>query len=114
MFKSIIAMGLGFCVSVLVTDLAKPASTYDLPGPADAFMMGNHVHSWCQRARPMALAYTAGLWDLSSRTVLLVHGFRGLARESAVEFQLDRLGRFCEPEHVVLDQNQEPPAKLVV
>jgi hypothetical protein len=25
MFKSIIAMGLGFCVSVLVTDLAKPA-----------------------------------------------------------------------------------------
>ena len=101
MFKSFATIILGFCVSLFMTDQAMPASTYDLPGPAVAFMRGNDVYSWCQRVRPMALAYTAGLWDHSARSAFIVgEGTHPDGRDIA----LDWLGRFCEPEHVTLDQ----------
>ena len=104
MFKSITTISLISCVSLFVTDQAMPASTYEIPGPAHAFMGGNDVHSWCQRARPMALAYTAGLWDFSARSVSLLYMLTGMAREEALDLAFERLGRFCEPDHVTLDQ----------
>jgi hypothetical protein len=104
--KIITVICAGFCISVSVISLATSASTYDLPGPANAFFRGNDVHSWCQNNRSMALAYTAGLWDLSSWSVLIVQGLTpiGHASDAAVNFALERLGRFCEPHHVVVEQ----------
>lgn len=49
----------------------------------------------------MAVAYTAGLWDHSARSVFIVReGTHPDGRDIALEW----LGRFCEPKHVTLDQ----------
>jgi Rap1a immunity proteins len=77
--------------------------TYDLPGPGAAFFEGNEVYSWCQTNKSMAQMYTAGLWDLTARAVLLLDSTKPEARDRA-NYALDRLGRFCEPEHIILEQ----------
>ena len=85
-----------------MTDQAMPASTYDLPGPL--VYERNDVYSWCQHVRPMALAYTAGLWDHSARSAFILYSLTGMAREEAADIAFERLGRFCEPDHLTLDQ----------
>jgi len=104
--KSISKICLGVFISLSASDLATSGSTYELPGPAKAFFSGNDIHSWCQSNRPLAQSYTAGLWDLSSRSVLIIHGLTGLgpASDAGVDFALERLGRFCEPDRVALEQ----------
>jgi len=79
--------------------------TYDLPGPGNGFFTGNDVHSWCQNDKASAQTYTAGLWDLSTRSVLIIDGIRPSGTKNPdTDFALDRLGRVCEPDHVILEQ----------
>jgi Rap1a immunity proteins len=93
------------CLSASVVSAARSGTSYDLPGPAYAFLDGNEVHSWCQNDKSLAQAYTAGLWDLSSRAVLLLDSTRsGTKDRSLTDYALDRFGRFCEPDHTLLGQ----------
>jgi hypothetical protein len=88
---------------------ARAGSTYDVPGPANGFFDGNDVHSWCQSNKSMAQAYTAGLWDLSSRGVHIASDARPSEAKdhSPTDLILDRLGRVCEPDDVALEQVTE-------
>jgi Rap1a immunity proteins len=59
----------------------------------------------CERAKPMAQAYTAGLWDGSVRSAFVLETtFRGIAHDVAVNFGLERLGGFCAPHGVTVAQ----------
>ena len=81
------------------------STSYDLPGPGAGFFNGDDVYGWCQGNKSMAQAYTAGLWDLSARAVLLLDSTRSGAKDhSAADYAMDRFGRFCEPEHIILEE----------
>jgi Rap1a immunity proteins len=101
--KLTVAMCLVLCSSI--SSAKAFSTTYDLPGPGAGFLYGNDVYSWCQDNKSMAQAYTAGLWDLSARAVLLLDSTKSGTKDHwATDYALDRLGRFCEPEHVILEQ----------
>ena len=115
-YKSHAVVCSGFCFLVCVTSGARSGSTYELPGPSTAFFRGNDLHSWCQRDKSWAMAYTAGMWDLSSISVLRIQGLTSLPFErdanpaqeryhdARVDLALDQFGRFCEPDHVTVEQ----------
>jgi hypothetical protein len=101
MRKVVATICLGF---FLVNNAAGEMS--DMAGQA-VFFSGNDVHSWCREDRPMALAYTAGLWDATVRSAFVIDTtFRGLNKVAEVQtdFGLERLGGFCGPKSVTAGQ----------
>jgi Rap1a immunity proteins len=86
----------------------------ELEGEKRAFFTGNDVHSWCQRNRPMAQGYTAGVWDHSARTWLVLDNLipRGPSVvteqkgwvEAAVAIGKKLLVGYCEPPRATVDQ----------
>ena len=99
------AICLALCISVLTAGVASAAS-YEFPGPGGSFLDGNDLHLWCQSNKSLAQAYTAGLWDLSVRSAFIIKALTpiGQTHNSEVDLQLDWLGRFCEPDRVILEQ----------
>ena len=95
------------CISASAVGPASAASTYELSGPAGAFLDGNDVHSWCQGNKSLAQAYTAGLWDLSVRSVFIIQNIAPNGQPDngdKFDVALDWLGKFCEPGGVILEQ----------
>jgi len=92
MFRVVAAICLGL---FLASYAAGRAKSQDLPDRR-AFFSGNKVHSWCQRDRLMAQAYSTGQWDANIRSAFVVDTtFRHMAHDAAIDFALETLGGFC-------------------
>jgi hypothetical protein len=73
------AVSLALCFSV--GGAGAFSTSYDLAGPGEGFFNGDDVYSWCQDNKSMAQAYTAGLWDLTARAVLLLDSTRSGSKD---------------------------------
>jgi hypothetical protein len=86
----------------------------DLEPEKGVFFTGNDMHLWCQSNRAMALAYTAGAWDTSARTWIVLDNLMPRGRSGAIDKEsmvaaTVNLGKellvgYCEPPRVTVDQ----------
>lgn len=77
--------------------------------PSTAFFSGNDVHQWCQRDKPMAQSYVAGLYDMAAHGATAIDNMRHWHKDipnndAEVDFALDRVVGYCKPDHATLEQ----------
>jgi hypothetical protein len=71
MFKVVATICLGVFLAGYATSRVKAETAAYYPATR-AFFDGNDIHSWCQRDKSAAQAYTAGLWDLTVRSAFII------------------------------------------
>ena len=69
--------------------------------PPTAFFSGNDVHHWCQRDKPMAQSYVAGLYDMAAHGATAIDNMRHWHKDmpnndAEVDFALDRVVGYCK------------------
>jgi hypothetical protein len=82
------------------------------------FFRGSDVNEWCQNAKPMALAYTAGLADSASRTMWVLELMRPTSSDMDMEINKrslmnslikhgETVATYCRPPDVSIGQVTE-------
>jgi hypothetical protein len=96
--KLIILSGIAMAVGMF-----HPAHAKDLDHEKGYFFTGNDIHAWCQSARSLAEAYTAGVWDHSARTDFNLSALKSNSGIDAASARLMLVG-YCEPPGVTVGQ----------
>jgi hypothetical protein len=94
------------CLGLFLANYAVGRAKSEMADMADqnSFFSGNDIHSWCQSDKSMAQTYTAGLWDGTVRSAVVLNIYlRGL-HQVAADFVLERLGGFCGPKGMTVAQ----------
>jgi hypothetical protein len=91
------------CSSPIATVASQP----------NCFFTGNDIYEWCQRSRPMALAYTAGLYDEANHALFALENMRPLPSDSKgarsspnamIDYGVAQAANYCPPQHVTVNQ----------
>jgi Rap1a immunity proteins len=84
-------------------------STFAVELPDRTSFSGNDVYQWCQRDKAMAQGYVGGMYDTAAHAALAIDSMRHFGKQmpkndAEVDYAIERVVLFCNPEHATLEQ----------